>query len=304
MISGAAMLDPETTTVLSSAFAEMDLSLVVCTRNRAPQLPEALAALARIQSDRAWELVIVDNGSTDDTPRLLQAAVGHFAGRLRLVHEPRAGLGRARNTGWRAATGDIVAFTDDDCYPAATLVDDILACFTDPAIGFMGGRILLFDPTDLPLTIQLHDRRVAVDPGQVVSSGLIQGANFAFRRRVLQAIDGFDAALGAGTPFACEDVDALCRASLAGWKGVYDPRPYVYHHHRRKTADDARKLKRSYDFARGAYYAKAIMNRSAARLYAGRWLHTATRQNPLRTLRELNGGLAFLLQALRRGHAT
>jgi GT2 family glycosyltransferase len=219
------------------------------------------------------------------------------------VHEPRPGLGRARNAGWRSAAGAVVAFTDDDCYPGASFVDDVLGCFGDAAVGFVGGRILLFDPTDLPLTIQLHDQRVPVDPGQVVSSGLIQGANFAFRRTVLEAIGGFDDALGAGTPFACEDVDAISRASIAGWRGVYDPRPYVYHHHRRKTAEDADRLKRSYDFARGAYYAKAMMNPAATRLYAARWLRTAARQNPIRTWRELNGGLAFVIDAVRRGRA-
>src|SRR3546814_9709199 len=67
---------------------------------------------------------------------------------------------------------------------------------------------------------------------------------------------------GAGTPFACEDVDALARAAAAGWRGAYDPRPLVYHHHGRKTREDALRLRRVYDTARGAYYAKCIMDRS------------------------------------------
>ena len=100
------------------------------------------------------------------------------------------------------------------------MLDRIVGCFEEASLGFVGGRVLLFDPTDFPITIQELDHRVEIEPCAFVPAGLIHGANFAFRREVLEAIGGFDPGFGAGTPgFACEDVDAVARAAAAGWWG-------------------------------------------------------------------------------------
>jgi len=236
------------------------LSIVLSTRDRAAFLPDALRALERIESPAPWELIVVDNGSTDATPDVLRAFAASTRVAFRAVHEPRPGLSRARNAGWRAATADVIAFTDDDCYPAPDFVDAWLACFTDPAVGYAGGRITLHDPADAPVTIQLLDTPVEFVPRTFARAGVIQGANMAARRTVLDALGGFDERLGAGTPFPSEDLDFVSRAAAAGWAGRYDPRPSVAHHHRRRTPEQVEALRRGYDLGRGAYYAKCLLD--------------------------------------------
>jgi GT2 family glycosyltransferase len=215
---------------------------------------------------------------------------------LAFVHRP-AGLGSARNAGWKAAAGDVIAFTDDDCYPASDYLDAVASCFREDAcLGFVGGRILLFDPTDYPITIQESSDRKEIDPGEFLPAGLIQGANFAARREALASVGGFDGCFGAGSLFPCEDVDVLARMSASGWRGAYDPRPVVYHHHRRKTRADADRLMRQYDRGRGAYYAKCVLNPALRATYARNW-YWRMRCQPLgRTVRELAAGTEYLVR--------
>lgn len=239
----------------------IELSLIVCTRDRADRLARTLAHVAALQGERAWELVVVDNGSRDRTPEMLREFARTCPHPLTLVHEPRPGLGRARNAGLRASAGALVAFVDDDCYPAADFLARVRACFAENAHwGYLGGRILLFDPADLPMTIQESLIPREIKPRSFVPTGLIQGANIAFRRVALEAVGGFDARLGAGTPFPCEDVDAVARLSAAGWMGAYDPRPVVYHHHGRRTRTERERLLRAYDHGAGAYYVKCLLH--------------------------------------------
>jgi len=239
----------------------MDVSIVVCTRNRALQLADTLPRFARLKSASRWEVVFVDNASTDATPQLLDAFVETSGLDVLLVREPKAGLSAARNAGWPRARGEVVAFTDDDCYPAPDYVDQLRACFLAPQLGYLGGRVLLFDPNDYPITIQPLAHRVDIPPRSFVRPGLIHGANLALRRGVLERIGNFDERLGAGTALYCgEDLDILTRASGLGFAGAYDPRPTVFHHHRRSTAGEAGRLMAGYDIGRGACYAKALMD--------------------------------------------
>src|ERR1700745_59447 len=141
----------------------MQLSLVICTRNRASQLAESLRSWTRLHYLVPWELVIVDNGSKDET----QDVIKNYRDSLLLknVIEPQAGASRARNRGWQMSQGDIVAFTDADCYPADDFLYSVIRCFEEkPRLGFIGGRILLHDPQDYPITIQERGGRDALCP--------------------------------------------------------------------------------------------------------------------------------------------
>jgi glycosyltransferase involved in cell wall biosynthesis len=282
----------------------VEVSLVICTRNRYEQLEHALQRLLALRPSATWELILVDNGSTDETATTLGRFEKQFACPVKVLYEPQPGLGRARNRGWRAAEGEVIAFTDDDCYPADDFLDRVVQCFAASDLGFMGGQILLFDPTDYPITIQLLDERIELTPGGFIPAGLIQGANLALRRTTLEAIGGFDDGLGAGTPFACEDVDVLARASGAGWKGVYDPRPRVFHHHRRKTAQEASRLMRGYDIGRGAYYTKCILDPALRQTYMRAWARCLLKQNLMKTLREIRGGVVYLIGSQARHRQT
>ena len=269
------------------------ISLVVCTRDRGPVLDAALSALARLTCRRAWELVLVDNGSRDDTRARLDAFASRATIDVRVVSEPRPGLGRARNAGVLASRGALIAFTDDDCYPAPGYLDAVLAVFDDPAVGYMGGRITLHDPGDDPVTTRDVAEATPLPARSFVPAGLIQGANMAARREVLLAVRLFDPELGAGTPFCNEDVDFAARASAAGYAGGYFPGPCVAHHHRRRSAGAVGRLRADYDRGRGAYYAKQLLDGPVRGTYA-RALYWSLRGVPTPpSVRELAGALRY-----------
>jgi glycosyltransferase involved in cell wall biosynthesis len=275
----------------------MQLSLVICTRNRALQLAECLRSLTRLRYSAPWELIIVDNGSKDKTQDVINSYTKCLP--LKTAIEPRPGLGRARNRGWVMATGNIVAFTDDDCYPAEDFLDSIVLCFEQESeLGFLGGRILLHDPEDYRSTIQETLHRHEFRPGQFFPTGLVHGANFACRRRALESVSGFDERFGAGALYgSAEDVEILARMLAAGWHGAYDPRPLVYHHHGRKTEAEVSELRRGYDRGRGAYYSKCILNPKLHTAYLVNWCRAMRRQSWGRTARELVAGAEFLARS-------
>src|SRR5258706_1166971 len=221
------------------------LSVVMSTRNRGQALPRSLAALAASRTTLPWELVVVDNGSTDDTGRVLDEFRAGARFELRIIEQRRAGLSRARNAGLEAARGEIVCFTDDDCYVQPDFLDAMSGVFDEQELGYVGGRVVLFDPADAPITIQPSESRRDLPPRSYIAVGTIHGANFAFRRTVLERVGGFDVRLGAGTSIPSgEDVDMLSRASAAGFAGAYDPRPTVLHHHRPPRAGEPERLRR------------------------------------------------------------
>jgi len=276
------------------------VSLVVCTRNRAEKLEAFFAALGRMRARAPWELVIVDNGSTDDTQQRLQVLSRGLDVRVTIVGEPRQGLGRARNTGVSAARGELLAFTDDDCYPAADYIDRVVEAFADPERAYVGGRILLFDAEDHPITVRVDSSPIPIPPYSVVPTGLVQGANMAFRRDVLERIGGFDNALGPGTPFCNDDVDAVARASAAGFAGSYVPEPVVHHHHGRRDPAAIAALWRSYDHGRGAYYAKCMFDLPTRWKVARYWWQSVGVEKSSATLRELEVAFEYTVRRLTR----
>jgi GT2 family glycosyltransferase len=127
---------------------------------------------------------------------------------------------------------------------------------------------------------------------------LIQGANFSMRRTALESIGGFDDRFGAGALFACEDIDAVARASANGWTGAYDPAPLVYHHHGRKTPLEAARLMREYDRGRGAYYMKSLLNPRIRASTLRCWVKKILHQSTGTTARELRASVEYIGRSL------
>lgn len=291
------LIDPARTHVL--------ISLIVCTRNRCSTLHTCLEYIARLESPGDWELVVVDNASTDRTGDLLKTFVENVPFRVRLVFEPKPGLGRARNAGVAKASGEIIAFTDDDCYISPDFLIRILDVFRDRRIGFMGGRVLLYDETDVPQTIRPETEVRFIPPRSFVRPGQLQGANMAARRSLVTGVGGFDPDFGAGSTFrSCEETDFQARASQAGATGIYHPGPLVWHHHRRKLGKDYENLMNAYRYGCGAYYAKFILNPQTRTRFLKNWYWSARNRlrdhEPLAILRELVGASAYILHKLRR----
>ena len=249
-------------------------SLIVCTRDRADKLTHCLACIKRMRPPFEWELLVVDNGSTDDTASLIKRFISTFPHPARYLYVGEPGCGAGRNAAIGLSRGKILAFTDDDCYVEEDFLENIDTVFRDPQVGYMSGRIRLFDPTDYPLTINDSPLPVAIHAGRLPGGGLIQGANFAVRRVALDSAGWFDPDFGAGTQFAGEDWDLAMRISAAGWNGGYFPEPAVWHHHGRKAGDFARHF-RFYGVGEGALYAKGLLNAKLRWRVLYQWMKSA-----------------------------
>ena len=236
----------------------MDVSLIICTRDRCQQLARCLQSVRGITFERPWELIVVDNGSVDETASVVGQLFSNGGISGVYVFEPKLGKSNALNTAIEIAHGEILAFTDDDCYPAPDFLTRVWSAFDDPSVGYITGRIMLHDLTDYPVTINETTTPLTFPARSFLGVGSVQGANMAFRRGVLAAIGGFDPLFGPGTQFVSEDLDAAGRASAMGWKGRYCPEVIVRHHHGRKTAD-IRRLKKLYGLGVGAYHMKLLL---------------------------------------------
>ncbi len=273
------------------------ISVVICTRNRGEKLRATLRSLTRQDYDGEWELIVVNNGSTDDTQCVIDDFAKNCAFPLRVAHEPLAGLSRARNKGLARARGEIVAFTDDDCYPREDFLSAIAVRFAEGDVTFVGGRVLLFDPDDQRVTIQERNTPLMIEAASFVPSGLIHGANMAVSREALMALNGFDERLGAGSYFKSgEDTDMLRRLVLSGMGGAYDPRVVVFHHHERKTVEAAQTLLRGYCRGLGSCMLKYVIRPDTRPLYLRVWYWRLRRAGLLDVLRELTAAAEFYLR--------
>lgn len=237
-----------------------DVSVVVATRNRSSLLSACLDGLARQRTAARFEVVVVDNGSRDATAAIVsERALAD--GRFRLVHEPVAGLSRAKNAGLASARAEIVLFTDDDVVLDERWIDSFVE-FLRPARGtpvLAGGPVLPVAhdlgpwPTwvgartaDLPRLYHGDARR------PLHEHEWLWGANMGARRELLEAIGGFDESLGnsgeqRGT---FEDVDLVQRVAACGGECWYLPGAVV--HHRTAVAATRPRALAAKAFARGA----------------------------------------------------
>jgi GT2 family glycosyltransferase len=244
----------------------MKLSVIVGTRNRAHAIAgclDSIAAAFAAVSPLDAEIVIVNNGSQDATSTIVEQWASGSSFPVQLLSEPKAGLSRAHNRALRAARGELLAFTDDDCRLSKDYVSDLLRHnAADTELVLRGGRIELGDPNDLPLTIKTTpdrirwNRRMNSARHQPIT-GQIHGCNMTMRRALVEKLGPFDERFGPGAIIGSGgDSDYLFRAYLAGFSLEYVPDMTVVHHHGRKTSAEGRKLVRSYLIANGAEFAK------------------------------------------------
>jgi len=278
------------------------LSLIVCTRNRLPQLKTSLGGILQLRCRAPWQLIVVDNGSTDGTWSWLRSLAPPRGVAFETLQEPTPGKSRALNAGVRVARGEILAFTDDDCYPTRSYLNDLLDVFASPEIDYCGGRVLLYDSTALPLSLVKSGRPRLFPPKTFMPAGAIGGNNMAFRRRVLETTGPFDVLLGVGSVTRSgEDTDLIFRASWCGFTGLYAPEPTVVHQHLSTTQFEFARVMRAYDLGRGAYYIKHVLRKPTRLLVGKSWWVTWYWEGQgsqvvrhRRLLREVQGALIYL----------
>lgn len=217
----------------------MLISVVVITYNRARSLRDTLDRLrAQEASGFEYEVVVVDNNSSDGTPDVVSAAQANGERRLRYCFEGRQGQGYARNTGVAAARGDVVAFTDDDVEPEPGWLAALAQAFDGYGADCAYGKVLprWQAPPPAWLGAYFQSRLAMLDRGDeplVVTSASQQFvcANMAARRARLVALGGFDVRLGnRGTRLGGEeDTELFERLLASGARIVYTPEAVVYH---------------------------------------------------------------------------
>ena len=199
------------------------ISVVVCAYNAGPTLDQCLRHTCALEYP-SLEVIVVDDGSTDDTPDIARRHP-----RARLLQADHGGLAVARNVGYRAATGDLVAYLDSDAYPTPEWPFFLALAMEEPAVGAAGGPNV--PPEDDPMVAQ----QVAQAPGGPVHVLIgddraehVPGCNMVVRRRVLDDLGGFDPVyVSAG-----DDVDLCWRTLDQGWDIGFHPGALVWHHRR------------------------------------------------------------------------
>jgi len=216
------------------------VTAVICTHNRASYLRGALGSLLEqtLNPDH-YEILIVDNASTDDTKRVVDDVMSRRSG-LRYLQAPRVGVSRARNVGWREARAPYVAYLDDDAIAEPTWLAGMLDFFesTRPRPGAVGGRILpiwerprpswLSDEMARALTVvDWSDTPAVLEPDQ-----WIVAANIGFPREILEEIGGFQEDLGRQGARLLSNEENLVRIQIEelGHRCYYHPDIVVHHH--------------------------------------------------------------------------
>jgi glycosyltransferase involved in cell wall biosynthesis len=244
----------------------MKLSVIVCTRNRARSivgcLDSIVAALAKASPIDA-EIVVVDNGSEDNTSSIVREFASSSTFPIHLQLERQLGISRARNCALRAARGELLVWTDDDCRLSENYITNALrhdAADTDLVL--RGGRIELGDPLDLPITINTSRTakrwQRSMDSARDGNLGSeLAGCNLMMRRALVERLGLFDERFGVGADVpASEDTEYVFRAYLAGIAIEYVPDMVVFHYHGRREKPAAARLMRDYLIGTGALYAK------------------------------------------------
>lgn len=205
-----------------------EISVVISTFNRCGELPTAVNACLAQTGDVPFEVIVVDNNSTDGTRAWVESRIASGEPRLRYVFEPRQGLPYARNAGIMQARGRIIAFTDDDLCVAPDWVTAIERAFrTRPEIEMIGGKVLPRWPAEVPrwfsrlqwAPLALQDKGDdPVEIGPQNAAPCLIGASFAFRRSVFDRIGMFDP-----TFTRAQDREIQMRLWRAGGRGLYVP---------------------------------------------------------------------------------
>jgi len=218
--------------------ATLDITVAICTHSNSAMLEQVLERIAgqRVDGGTRWELLVVDNASTDRTSEVLAAAGASGAFReFRALKEPRLGLSNARRTAIGAARADLIAFVDDDCLLDADWVESAVRfAHATPRAGAFGGAVeleWLAPPTPLALAcawaLAQQDHGPAPKRVHESGGGSLVGAGLVVRREALEDSGWIEAGRMLGRVgkvlSAGDDSEISLRIRAAGWELWYEP---------------------------------------------------------------------------------
>ena len=245
----------------------MTAVIIICTRNRAAALRATLDALQTLEvpDDLPTELLIADNGSTDDTAAVIADARFNNLP-VKSLFEPTPGKANALNRALVATKSDIVLFLDDDVRPVRDWIGRVTAPIREGRADIVAGGITLPPHLSRPwMKGTVADLVGAATAGLDAADPLLAiGANMAMRRAVLQKVPGFDTQIGPGTAYGiCEDLLFSLQARQAGFRLVSAFDVTVEHHF-----DESRLL-------RAAILRRAVVEGRSRAYIAYHWQHVA-----------------------------
>jgi len=217
---------------------EIDISIILCTHNRAELLGPCLELLLGQKGHSSYEIIVVDNASTDNTAEVIRDFFkSDPQGRLVHEFEPEIGKSYALNRALKLARGGILLFTDDDVLVGTDWVNNMADAFKANDADGVGGKILPEWKTERPewFSRALYPNLALIDYGDdtfvINNDRPYYGANMAFRRLVFEKIGNFKTHLGRKGKLLLgnEDTELCKRAMKAGFRLIYNPNACVHH---------------------------------------------------------------------------
>ncbi|MHA1237112.1 MAG: glycosyltransferase [Candidatus Hodarchaeales archaeon] len=201
-------------------------SVIVCTYNGSKTIKETLDNLSKLDYPH-FEVIIVNDGSTDQTPQIINEYVNKYGFKLKSIENN--GLSNARNIGYKLANSEIVAYIDDDAYPDPQWLKYLAYDFMNTEFAGIGGPNIGPDSDGFitkcisnapgnPMTVLISDREAEH----------LAGCNMAFRKSALEEVNGFDSKFR----IAGDDVDLCWMLIKNGFKLGFSPSALVWHHRR------------------------------------------------------------------------
>jgi GT2 family glycosyltransferase len=224
------------------------ISVIICTYNRADNLKDLLECFLIQDLKEAYEIIVIDNNSRDDTKGMVKSFEPKFQGKLRYFFEPRQGKPFALNLGIKEAYGEIIAFTDDDCLIGKNYLTNVYRAFQKygDGTGVVGGKIaarwvnggkpgwfvdlkpgwwfenFFYGPLGI---LDYGDKPFVIDFTQGIhTEGLFYGANICIRKEMLERYGYFNP-----EKVLTQDTEICLRLFRAGVKGAYVPDIIVHH---------------------------------------------------------------------------
>ncbi|MGA2653324.1 MAG: glycosyltransferase [Terracidiphilus sp.] len=208
---------------MGSPIDAASVSIIIPTFNGALRIGNCLDALLDQTVGRNLEILVVNDGSTDNTAEVLERYPA-----VRLISQINAGPAAARNRGAHEAQGAIILFTDDDCVPMPDWLDAMLEPFNDAEVVGAKGIYRTCQKRLAARFVQIeYEDRYRIMAG-LDSIDFIDTYSAAFRRDRFLEMNGYDVSF----PVACaEDIELSYRMSAYGWKMIFTPAAIVYHKH-------------------------------------------------------------------------
>jgi GT2 family glycosyltransferase len=201
----------------------MPVSIIIPTFNGAFRIGTCLDALLKHGARADMQILVVNDGSTDNTPDV----VAHYSG-VSLINQENAGPAAARNRGANEANGSLILFTDDDCVPTADWLSSMISAFDDPEVCGIKGAYRTAQKSLVARFVQIEYEDRYRLMARLDSVDFIDTYSAGFRRDHFLEMNGYDTSF----PVACaEDVELSYRMSARGWKMKFVPTAVVYHTH-------------------------------------------------------------------------